>query len=168
MSKTGIPMKTIARNIVALLALAGIVSFAPSHSHAADLALEGTGSYSLGDTYRYYSKGKKQGGRYRNLGSDYYQSARIRMDRVTNYSGYRSGSMSFELWATDYYDATSGIVVMTTGLNRLNQYRYYNKVNRGGFGLYLDDYYYPQLNLFEYAGGWQWRDVLVFEYDDWF
>ena len=161
-------MKTTARNIVALLAAAGIVSFAPSHSHAADLALEGTGSYSLGDTYRYYSKGKKQGGRYRNLGSDYYQSARIIMDRVTNYSGYRSGSLSFELWATDYYDATSGYVIMTAGIDRLKAYKYFKNVKRSGFALYLNDYYYPQLNLFEYAGSWQWRDVLVFDYDDLF
>ncbi len=163
-----ITMKKIAQKITAILTVAGLVSFAPTESQAADLALEGGGSYVLGDTYRYYSKGKSQSGRYRNLGSDYYQTARISMDRVTNYSGYRSGAMSFELWATDYYDATSGTVVMTTGLNRLNKYKYYNKVNRGGFGLYLDDYYYPQLNLFEYVGSWAWRDVLVFDYDDWF
>lgn len=163
-----IRMKKIAQQITAILAGAGLVSLAPVESQAADLALEGVGSYVLGDTYRYYGKGKKQSGRYSNLGSDYYQSARIRMDRVRNYSGYRSGAMSFELWATDYYDATSGIVVTTTGLNRLNKYRYYNKVNRSGFGLYLDDYFYPQLNLFEYVGSWEWRDVLVFDYDDWF
>jgi hypothetical protein len=41
-------------------------------------------------------------------------------------------------------------------------------VKRSGFALYLSDYYYPQLNLFEYAGSWQWRDVLVFDYDDLF
>ena len=163
-----ITMKTIALKITAILAGAGLISFPTTESHAADLALEGVGSYVLGNTYRYYSKGKKQSGRYRNLGSDYYQSARIRMDRVTNFSGYRSGAMSFELWATDYYDATSGIVVMTSGLNRLNKYRYYRKVNRSGFGLYLDDFYYPQHNLFEYVGSWEWRDVLVFQYDDWF
>ncbi len=161
-------MKKIAQKITAILTVAGLVSFAPTESQAADLALEGVGSYVLGNTYRYYSKGKKQGGRYPNLGSDYYQSARIRMDRVTNYSGYRSGAMSFELWATDYYDATSGIVVMTTGLNRLKANRFYKGVSRGGFGLYLDDYYYPQLNLFEFVGSWAWRDVLVFNYDDWF
>ena len=163
-----ITMKNIAQKITAILTVAGLVSFAPTESQAADLALEGGGSYVLGDTYRYYGKGKKQSGRYSNRGSGYYQSARISMDRVTNYSEYRSGAMSFELWATDYYDATSGIVVMTTGLNRLKANRFYNGVSRGGFGLYLDDYYYPQLNLFEYVGSWAWRDVLVFNYDDWF
>lgn len=163
-----ITMKKIAQKITAILTVAGLFSFAPTESQAADLALEGGGSYVLGDTYRYYGKGKKQSGRYRNLGSYYYQTARISMDRVTNYSGYRSGAMSFELWATDYYDATSGIAVMTTGLNRLKANRFYNGVSRGGFGLYLDDYYYPQLNLFEYVGSWQWRDVLVFDDYDWF
>jgi hypothetical protein len=163
-----ITMKKIAQKITAILTVAGLVSFAPTESQAADLALEGGGAYVLGDTYRYYGNGKKQSGRYRNLGSDYYQSARIRMDRVTNYSGYRSGAMSFELWATDYYDATSGIVVMTAGIDRLKAYKYFKNVKRSGFALYLSDYYYPQLNLFEYAGSWQWRDVLVFDYDDLF
>ena len=79
-----ITMKKIAQKITAILTVAGLVSFAPTESQAADLALEGGGSYVLGDTYRYYSKGKSQSGRYRNLGSDYYQTARIRMDRVTN------------------------------------------------------------------------------------
>lgn len=167
MSIADIYMKTIVHKFVALLATVGFVSFVPSQTQAADLALEGTGSYSLGSTYKYYSKGKSQSGRYRNLGSDYYQTSRIKMDRVSNYSGYRSGAMSFELWATDYYDATSGTVMMTAGLNRLNAYRFYNKVNRSGFALYMDDYYYPQLNLFEYVSSWAWRDVLVFDYDDW-
>jgi hypothetical protein len=83
---------------------------------SADLALKGYGTYDLGTSESYFPSGTRQGGRYRNLGADYYRSAEIEVDAVRNYSRSRSGNMSFELWVMPYYGADSGLVIMTNAL----------------------------------------------------
>ena len=170
-------MKSNIHKILALLVVAGVSSFASNQSQAADLALEGTGSYTLASTFK-YSASRKQSGRYTNLGAYYYQSTKLQMDKVTNYSNYTSRSMSFEFWGTEYYGATSGTVLMTASLNRLKKYKSLNKINRSGFAIYLNGsanyygyestLYYPQFNLYENTGGsnWTWRDELLFSYSD--
>ena len=156
-------MKSIANKIIAAaIALIALVGVAPE-AKATLLALDGYGGYTLGGSKSYSSGGAYQGGRYSNLGAGYYRSGNIRVSQITNYSSNRSGSMSFELWAMPYYGATTGSVLMTTGLNPLYGYNYYSNVSKNGSAKFINKYRYPELNLFEYtSSGWRWRDELTF------
>ncbi len=135
-----------------------------SQSQAADVTLDGFGSYSLSRNASYIGRGgPAQSGRYRNLGSDYYKSAVIRMDFITNRSFTRSGSLSFELWAMPYYGATSGIILMTRGIGQISGNRSLRKVSARGSAISLDERRFPEFNLFEYTwNGWESSDYLSF------
>lgn len=138
-----------------------------SNASAADLALRGYGSVSESN-YESYRYGASQTGRYSNLGEGYYRRTTIRVDRIRNYSRGRSGSTSFELWAMPYYGATSGTVLMTTSTGRIygRSSKWY--VKRTGNKVALDDYAFPELNLWEYTrNGWRFRDNITFSSDRW-
>jgi hypothetical protein len=157
----------ISQLTIAVTALLSAVATVPE-AKSADLALEGYGSYNLGNFDRYYPRGTRQSGRYRNLGADYYRSAEIEVDAVENYSNYRSGSMSFELWAMPYYGATSGSILMTNSLRYLKAGRYYSGVYCRGMAVSLDEEAFPELNLWEYTNhGWMFRDALTFPDEEW-
>lgn len=146
-------------------ALAMVALITPvSETQAADVRLDGYGSYSLNKKVRYYGKGgPTQSGRYRKLGSDYYKTAVIRMDFVTNRSYSRSGDLSFELWAMPYYGATSGIILMTELLSPQAGDSSRRNVAKKGKAISLDARRYPEFNLFEYTRkGWKSRDYLSF------
>lgn len=156
-------MKSTAKRLttaaVALFAVAASIPVA----HAANVTLDGYGSYGIKGKEAYYPKAPQQSGRYSNLGKRYYHKATYKMDFVTNNSKAGSGSLSFELWAMPYYGATSGVVLMTRGLNPLVGGAYAKNVTRQGLAVSLDKKKVPELNLFEYTNkGWQSRDHLTF------
>ncbi|MEX1114440.1 MAG: hypothetical protein WEB53_04275 [Akkermansiaceae bacterium] len=145
------------------LAMVALITTA-SETQAADVRLDGYGSYSLSKTVKYYgSGGPSQSGRYRKLGSDYYKSATIRMDFLTNRSTSKSGDLSFELWAMPYYGATSGIILMTEALSPQAGDSSRSNVAKEGKAISLDARRFPEFNLFEYTRkGWKSRDYLSF------
>lgn len=145
------------------LAMVALITTA-SETRAAKVTLDGYGSYSLSKTVKYYgSGGPSQSGRYRKLGSDYYKSAVIRMDFVTNRSTSKSGDLSFELWAMPYYGATSGIILMTRSIDPISADRSKSNISKDGKAISLDARRFPEFNLFEYTRyGWKSRDYLSF------
>ena len=156
-------MKSTLRKLTAAaFAILAVGNSIPT-AKAADLTLDGYGSYSLGTSVSYYNTPPKQYGRYSNLGRDYYHSATIRIDYVTNNSNSYSGDLSFELWAKRYYDGTSGIVLMTHSASGLSPYAANKVLSRSGKAVSIDRYRFPELNLFEYTrNGWKSRDYLTF------
>jgi|GEM_PF-1777623 len=140
-----------------------------SGAKAADLELRGYGSVSESQFEKYSSRGAKQGGRYRNLGEGYYRRTIIGVDAIENYSTWRSGGLSFELWAMPYYGATSGSVLMTTNAGSVSGRSAKWNVYRRGSKVALDDYAFPELNLWEFtrSSGWSFRDNITFSYDRW-
>lgn len=157
-------MKTIASTVAAaVIGCAGM--FQITTAKAADVTLEGSGYYELGNRTSYYRYGTAQSGRYANLGAGYYRTGEIGIDEVANNSYSRSGSLSFELWALPYYGATSGTVLMTQQLSPLSGGYSYDYVASFGRPLSLNRYRYPELNLYEYTRyGWKWRDALSFSF----
>ena len=137
-------------------------------TRASDLTLDGSAFYQLGSRITYYGGGgPNQSGRYASLGSDYYHKATIGSRWITNHSNSKSGDLSFELWAMRYYGATSGIVLMTRGLNPLYGGSYYSRVERSGHAVFLDRFRFPELDLWEFTrNGWKWRDALTFTKKD--
>ncbi len=132
-------------------------------ANATKLRLSGSGYYNLDSRESYFKGGRPQSGRYDNLGAGYYHNAEIGMQRVVNRSNYRSGSMSFELWAMPYYGATSGPVLMTYGLDPLKAGFQYSNASAFGKAVSLNKRKYPEFELYEYTNkGWVWRDLLKF------
>ena len=156
-------MKSILHNITAVAtALVAVASSIPE-AQAANIRLKGSGYYELGDYDTFSRYGKKQSGRYESLGGGYYHDTEYGMDSISNTSGYRSGSLSYEFWAMPYYGATSGVVLMTRGLSPLSGDRRYLDLYRFGGGVSLDRYRYPEQNIWEYTNrGWKFRDSLAF------
>lgn len=151
-------MKTLLFRAAATFALA--CSF---HTHAANVTLDGSGSYRMETSIRYYGGGVKQNGRYSNLGADYYHKVSYGMDWVTNRSTNSSGPLSIEFWGMPYYGATSGIVLMTRGANPLGGGKYYYDKTWTGWKVYLDEFRFPEISLWESTRkGWRFRDALSF------
>ncbi|MES2439613.1 MAG: hypothetical protein V4584_11125 [Verrucomicrobiota bacterium] len=160
------------KSLIQRLASTGLALFAMSaaipEAKATNVTLDGYGYYSIGNTVKFYGSGAKQTGRYRNLGRDYYHSTTIRMDFVTNNSNNRSGDMSFEFWAMPYYDATSGIILMTRGVDPLLAGGSNRDFSKKGKAISLDARRFPELNLWEYTRkGWKFRDALTFKNKAW-
>lgn len=156
-------MKSIIRNLTAATAALVTLFAAAPESQATKVTLDGAGYYDLGTTIKYYGGGVKQSGRYGNLGADYYHKATISMKWITNRTSNRSGDLSFEFWGLPYYGATKGIVLMTRSAGPLNGGAYYFEKAWKGYAIFLDEYRYPELNLWEYTRkGWKWRDALSF------
>jgi len=148
---------------VAMISMFGGVSVAK----ASNLRLQGYASVNE-SSYERYRNGAWQGGRYRNLGEGYYRRTTIRMKRIRNYSNWRSGSTSFELWAMPYYGANSGTVLMTSNAGRINRHSSKWNVRRTGNKVALDGYAFPELNLWEYTrNGWRFRDNRTFSWKRW-
>ncbi len=156
-------MKAITRNITAAIAAIFTLVATTPDSQATKVTLDGSGYYDLGREVKFYGGGVKQTGRYRNLGGDYYHKATISMQWITNRSRYVSGDLSFELWAMPFYGATKGIVLMTRSANPIKGGSYYFEKKWRGYAVFLDEYRYPELNLWEYTRkGWKWKDALSF------
>lgn len=157
-------MKSIIQQITAVAAVLFTVAVPTPESQAANVRLKGSGYYHLGNYYVFSQYGKEQSGRYSNLGRDYYHKIEYGMDYITNSSSYRSGSLSYEFWAMPYYGATSGIILMTRGLSPLSGGSRYINLYKYGWGISLDQYRYPEQNIWEYIGGgrWRFRDSLAF------
>jgi hypothetical protein len=157
-------MKSIIQQITSIAAVLFTVAVSAPESQAANIRLKGSGYYRLGSYYVFSHGGKEQSGRYSYLGTDYYHKIEYGMDYITNTSGYKSGSLSYEFWALPYYGATSGIVLMTRGLGPLSSGARYINLYKNGWGISLNLYRYPEQNIWEYMGGgsWKFRDSLAF------
>lgn len=157
-------MKTLARTLAA--AVFSIVTAVPA-AQAANITLDGYGFYKLAYGDSYLRGGAKQTGRYRNLGADYYRKAEIGMDYASNRSRTRSGDLSFELWALPYYGATSGPILMTSGLRSLGGGQFYRNLRSRGSAISLDEFRFPDLSIWEFtSAGWIFRDSLTFSRKD--
>jgi hypothetical protein len=157
-------MKPIIHRItVAAVAFIALATTAPE-VHATNLTLEGSGYYESDRKIKFFGgRGKKQSGKFRYLGADFYRKTEIGMDEVVNSSNFRSGTMSFEFWAMDFFGAESGFILMTHKLSPLNSRRSYDEVDRKGYAVYLDERRYPELSLWEFTiDGWVFRDALSF------
>lgn len=156
-------MKSIAKRLTTAAVALFAVAVSLPETRAANVTLDGYGSYGIKGKESYYPKAPTQSGRYNSLGRDYYHKATYKMDFVTNNSKAGSGSLSFELWAMPYYGATSGTVLMTRGLDPLVGGAFAKKVTRQGLAVSLGKKKVPELNLFEYTNkGWKSRDHLTF------
>lgn len=160
-------MKTITRSFVgafaALLAIAGTTTPATS----AQVTLDGSGFYQVNPPVVYRGGGAQQTGRYGNLGADYYRQTTYSMQWINNRSPFASNRLSFEFWAMPFYGATKGIVLMTRGLDPLSAGAYRKNKRCSGLAVYLDEFRFPELNLWEYTRqGWRWRDALSFKRDN--
>lgn len=147
-----------------LSALAATALFSTTGAQATNVTLDGTGYYTFNSSVRYYGTGAKQYGRYANLGADYYHNTTISMQWITNRSRkWQSGPLSFEFWGMPFYGANTGIVLMTRSANPLNAGRSYQNRKWSGWAIFLDQYRFPELNLWESTGkGWKFRDALSF------
>jgi hypothetical protein len=160
-------MKPIARILTAAVAAILTITGTSGESQAANVRLDGSGHYEFGPRITYFSKGLRQSGRYGNLGRDYYRETIYGMRWITNHGNSRSGELSFEFWGMPYYGADSGIVLMTRGLSRLDDGSYYHNLSVKGHAIYLDEYRFPELNIWEYTRrGWRFRDALSFRRDN--
>ncbi len=149
----------LSRFTTALIALAAVASSA----QAANITLDGYGFYSLSRKVTYKGNPPHQGGRYKNLGSDYYHNITYQMDFITNRSNSGSGSLSWEFWAKTHYDAKSGIILITRGVSPMSSTSSIKNANKSGAGIYLDAKRYPEMNIWEYTNsGWEIRDLLTF------
>jgi hypothetical protein len=157
-------MKSIIHQITSTAFAFLAIAVSTSEVQATKLTLEGSGYYDL-DTEFFFidGGGASQSGRYRALGSDFYREAAIGMDEVSNNSRSRSGTMSFEFWGLDFFGANSGFVLMTKRIKPLGGRRFYDGIDRSGFAIFLDEFRYPELNLYELTrSGWKFRDSLSF------
>ena len=156
-------MKSLIKSISLATVVAGSLFLSAPTAEAARVSLDGYGTYRLSNFERYFPRGVAQGGRYRNLGADYYRNSRIRVDAITNRSGFRSGPLSFELWAMPFFGANSGTVLMTSNAGRLGGFHLQSPVNRYGRAVSLNRRGFPELNLWEYTyRKWRFRDAISF------
>jgi len=157
-------MKAITRNITAAAAAIITLIGASPQSNAAKLTLDGSGYYEFGNKVRHSTEGVSQTGRYSNLTGAYYRRTEIGMDWITNHSANRSGKLSFEFWGMPYYGATKGVVLMTRSLGALSGGHYNGHVSRKGHAVFLNEYRFPEINLWEKTNkGWLFRDALSFK-----
>jgi hypothetical protein len=163
-------MKSIISKLTtAAVALFAVATVAPE-AKAAKVTLDGYGYYALGTKVTYYNKGSvpAQSGRYAGLGRDYYHKITYEMDFITNRSSSGSGSLSYEFWAMPYYEATSGIILMTRGLKPMSGGQSVKSLTKSGLGIYIDARRFPEQNLWEFtSNGWKFRDALTFPQKIW-
>jgi hypothetical protein len=156
-------MKTFFRNLTATAVALFTLSASIPEAKAANVTLDGFGFYKIGNKVKFYNRGPEQTGRYRNLGSDYYHKVRIQTDFINNRSNSRSGSLSYEFWAMPFYGATSGIILMTRGLNPIPARGGYDDVSKEGLAISIAARRFPEINIWEFTrNGWKFRDSLTF------
>lgn len=162
-------MKSLVQKITAAAIVLTAAATTLTESQAAAIRLDGYGYYANRGKINFYNGGgPKQSGRYSKLGSDYYHKVSYEMDFVTNHSGKQSGSLSYEFWAMKYYQATTGIVLMTRGLQPMKGYQSVESLQRTGLAVSIDRKRFPEINIWEYTRkGWTFRDALSFAYRDW-
>jgi len=150
-----------------LLTLLAATVISSQHACAADVTLEGRGFYKFTSRDYYYDYGTRQTGRYRNLGTDYYRNTTIGMDWIVNNSTYRTGPLSIEFWGMPYYGADTGIVLMTRSAGRLPADTHYRNSRWKGRSIFLDEYRFPEINIWEKTRrNWWFRDSLSFRRDN--
>ena len=150
------------RNFIMTAALTIAAAAISPEARATDVVLNGTGTCHFGGAVNYYKQGIKQGGRYKNLGADDYRKATTNFDYVTNRSKKSTGALSLEFWALPFKGATSGIVLMTKGLDPMPGKEVYKKVVSYGYAIYLDERKFPEFELWEHTkDGWEFRDAVV-------
>ncbi len=160
-------MKSIVNRLATTALVLSAVALLIPETRAADVRLEGFGDYAISNKVTFFPKGPKQDGRYRTLGRDYYHKTEIHMDYISNLSRSGSGSLSFELWGMPYYGATSGIVLMTRGIDPLRGGSSIENATASGYAVSLGAKRFPELNLWEYTrNGWKNRSHLTFDYKD--
>lgn len=155
----------ITKSVLPALCALSAIAAAPS-AKATNVTVDGSARVTFGGAVNYYEQGIKQGGRYKNLGADNYRKATFNVDYVTNRSKKTSGALSIELWAMPYKGATSGLILMTKGLEPMEGKQVYRKVLGYGYAIYLNRKRVPEFNLWEYTGkgkgkGWKFRDALT-------
>ncbi|NJM38905.1 MAG: hypothetical protein HC845_14140 [Akkermansiaceae bacterium] len=157
-------MKSIIHQITTVAVAIIIASATALESRATDLFLEGSGYFELDKKVKFFGdRGKKQSGKFKYLGADFYRKAEVGIDEVVNDSKFRSGTMSFEFWAMDFFGAESGIILMTHKVSPLKARRFYDGLDRRGYAIFLDERRYPELSLWEFTiDGWEFRDALSF------
>jgi hypothetical protein len=158
-------MKMIRHTLLAAFA-ASLAWFAPAdRAAAADVTLDGSGFYETKRKVEFRGKGVKQTGRYGNFGPDYYRGTKYGMRWITNRSNKKTRKLSFEFWGMPFYGATEGVVLMTRQVKPIKAGRTLGKVRREGRALYLDEFRFPELNIWEFRGngGWNFRDALSFK-----
>jgi hypothetical protein len=156
-------MKSLVQKITTAAAATFALALSMPEAQAAKITLDGYGYYALGTKVTYYGSAPKQNGRYRTLGSDYYHKASFQIDFLTNRSNSGSGSLSYEFWAMPYYGATTGIVLMTRGVQSMAPNTSVKNFKKAGLGVFLDARKFPEMNIWEYTRkGWNFRDALSF------
>lgn len=156
-------MKSIIQQSIAVAAVLFTVAGLIPESQAADMRLNGSGYYWLGNREVFSNSGKEQSGRYKNLGQDYYHKVEYGIDYVANNSYSSSGKLSYELWAMPYYGATSGIVLMTRQLGAFASRESKEDVWKNGYAISLNRNRFPEQSLWERTrNGWKFRDALTF------
>lgn len=156
-------MKYLTKKLTLAAAIALAFGGGITESQATKVTLDGSGFYKTGLREFYFKRAPKQTGRYRKLGADYYHKGRFGMDQISNDTTRNSGTLSFEFWAMNYYQASSGIILMTRKLHPLNAGYYYPNKEKRGYALSINRSRYPELSLWEYTRkGWKWRDALSF------
>jgi hypothetical protein len=130
---------------------------------AARIRLEGSGFYDVSTQVRFFPGGRQQGGRYSNLGSDFYRRTTIGMEWIVNRSNFKSGNLSFEFWGMPFFGADQGVVLMTRGLRPMTARRMFRGLQQTGWGIFLDEVRFPEINVSERVRrGWAFRDALSF------
>ena len=156
-------MSSIARKITVAATMLAAIALSIPQARSADMRLEGEGYYKLTDRSKFFQEGVEQSGRYRNLGRDFYRQVEYGIDFIGNDSDKRSGSLSYELWALPFYGSTSGIILMTRGIQSIPGRSSIDGVVRTGYGVSLNKRRFPEQSLWEYTRkGWKFRDALSF------
>ncbi len=159
-------MKSIVRKFIttSILAALALPSVQLASAQTPNITLEGSGFYDLERRVKFAGgRGKRQSGRYRYLGRDFYREATIGMDLVSNNTSVQSGSLSFEFWAMDFFGADTGIVLMTRGLDSLDGFDAYEELERDGNAIFLDERRFPEISVWEFTfDGWEFNDALSF------
>lgn len=160
------------KSIISKLTTAAVALFAVStaipKAEAAKITLDGYGYYALGTKVTYYGSAPAQSGRYKSLGSDYYHKITYEMDFITNRSASGSGSLSYEFWAMPYYGSTTGIILMTRGVQPMYGGQSVKSLTKSGLGVFLDARRFPEQNIWEFTNnGWKFRDSLTFTRKIW-
>ncbi|MES2924083.1 MAG: hypothetical protein V4819_21200 [Verrucomicrobiota bacterium] len=156
-------MKSIIQQSIAVAAVFFTVAGSIPELQAADMRLNGSGYYKLGNREVFSTEGKEQSGRYKNLGRDYYHKVEYGIEVITNDSYSGSGTLSYEFWAMPYYGATSGIVLMTRKLGAFSRREVQEDVWKNGYAISLNRNRIPEQSLWEFTrNGWKFRDALTF------
>ncbi len=166
LNNESILMKTTIKLFTAAAVIFAAVTTSPE-ARATAVTLDGSAHYTIRNTEVYYGGGVAQSGRYQNLGSGYYHNTTYGIEFLTNSSTHRSGSLSFDFWGMPYYGATSGLILMTRGLDRLAAMSSVTTLSRSGLAVSLNARRFPELDLWEYTiNGWRFRDAFRFTQKD--